>query len=206
MLLAHPEGMTKDEISLIFWPDASADEAKFRFKNTMYRMRRAVGKETVLLEQDIYRFNNRFDYEYDVEQFLKANAAAVRSQDPREKLSHYREAIKLYKGNYLNEIEETWVLNPREYLRQNYLSILLNAAEIYLKVEKYDQALEYCQRALDEDNLLEDAYRLALRTFAAMGNQVGLIRQYQRCVDTLEREINAPPSEKTRALYQSLLH
>jgi len=205
LLLAHPEGMTKDEICLIFWPDASADEAKFRFKNTVYRLRRAVGKDAVILEQDIYRFNNRLDYEYDVEQFLKANAAAARAQDARDKLSHYREAVKLYKGNYLNEIEDTWVLNPREYLRQNYLNILLRAAEIYLNAEKYDQALEYCQRALDEDNLLEDAYRLALRTFAAMGNQVGLIRQYQRCVDTLEREINAPPSEQTRALYQSLL-
>jgi tetratricopeptide (TPR) repeat protein len=33
MLLAKPEGMTKEEISLLFWPDASPEEVKFRFKN-----------------------------------------------------------------------------------------------------------------------------------------------------------------------------
>ncbi len=206
MLMAHPEGMTKEEISLIFWPDASLEEAKFRFKNTIYRLRRAVGKNSILLDQDIYRFNNKLDYEYDVEVFLRENAQAAQSREPMEKLTHYREALKTFRGNYLTEIEDTWALNPREYLRQNFLAVLLSAATIYFDLAKYEQSLEYCQRALDEDNLLEEAYRLALRTFAAMGNRVGLIRQYKRCVETLEREINAPPSEQTQALYQELLH
>jgi DNA-binding SARP family transcriptional activator len=72
-------------------------------------------------------------------------------------------------------------------------------------MSKYDQALEYCQRALNEDNLFEEAYRMALRTFAAMGDRVGLIRQYQQCVDVLEREISTEPSPQTQALYQQLL-
>jgi two-component SAPR family response regulator len=205
MLLAYPEGMTRDEICLILWPDASTDEARFRFKNTIYRLRRAVGRNSVLLDQDIYRFNNKLDYEYDVEIFLKENALAFRASDPMEKLAHYREAIKVYRGNYLTDVEETWTLNPREYLRQNFLNILLKAAEVYFDMSKYDQALEYCQRALNEDNLFEEAYRMALRTFAAMGDRVGLIRQYQQCVDVLEREISTEPSPQTQALYQQLL-
>jgi len=205
MLLAHPEGMTREEICLIFWPDASPDDARFRFKNTVYRLRRAVGKDSVLLDQEIYRFNNKLDYEYDVEKFLKENALAAQTQDPLKKIGHFREAIKIYHGNYLTEIEETWALNPRENLRLNYLNILLQAAELYFNMEKYEQALEYCQRALEEDNLLEDAYRLSLRIFAATGNRVGLVRQYQRCVEVLEREIHSEPSAQTQALYQSLL-
>lgn len=206
LLLAHPEGMTKEEISLIFWPDATQDEARFRFKNTIYRLRRAVGKNSILLDQEIYRFNNRLDYEYDVEIFLKENALASQTSDPHEKLTHFREALTTYRGNYLTEINETWALNPREYLRQNYLNILMSAAQIYLDQNRYEQALEYCQRALDEDNLLEEAYQLSLKIYAASGNRVGLIRQYKRCVETLEREINAQPSPKTRALYEELLH
>ena len=205
MLLAQPEGMNKEEISLIFWPDASIEDVKFRFKNTIYRLRRALGKNAVLLEQDIYRFNNGLDYEYDVELFLKENALATQARDPMQKLSHFREAVKHYRGNYLTEIEEAWALSPRECLRQTYLSILLQVSEIYLNLSNYDLALDYCQRILNEDNLLEDAYRLALRIFAAMGNRAALVRQYQRCVEVLEKEINAPPSPQTQALYQDLL-
>lgn len=206
MLLAHPEGMTKEEISLLFWPDASNDEARFRFKNTIYRLRRAVGKNTILLDQEIYRFNNRLDYEYDVELFLKEYALAAQSNDPHKKLSHYREALKVYRGNYLADVNETWALNPRQYLRQNFLRTLLDAAQICFDLNRYEIALEYCQRALNEDNLLEEAYQLALKIFAATGNRVGLIRQYKLCVEVLEREINAPPSAETRALYEELLH
>ena len=205
MLLAKPEGMTKEEISLIFWPDASPEEVKFRFKNTVYRLRRAVGKNSVVLEQDIYRFNNSLDYEYDVELFLKECVLANQSQDRMQKLTHFREAIKHYRGNYLSEIDETWVLASREYLRQNYLNILMQVSKIYLELSNYDLAQEYCQRLLNEDNLLEDAHRLALRIYAAMGNRAGLVRQYQRCVEVLEREINTAPSMQTQKLYQDLL-
>jgi two-component SAPR family response regulator len=205
MLLAHPEGLTKEEICLNFWPDATLDEVRFRFKNTIYRLRRALGKNSILLEQEIYRFNNTLDYDYDVELFLKENALAIQARDPLQKLTHFREAIKYYRGNYLPDIEENWVFAPRECLRQNFLNILLSVSEIYLNLSNYELALDYCQRALHEDDLLEEAYRLSLRIFSGMGNRAALVRQYQRCVEVLEREINALPSPQTQALYQELL-
>ena len=206
MLLAHPEGMTKEEMSLIFWPEATMDEVKFRFKNTVYRLRRAVGKDSIILDQNVYRFNNKLDYEYDVEIFLRENALANKIQEPVEKLTHYREAIKYYKGNYLSEIDENWVISPREYLRLIFLNILLQVSMIYFNQSNYDLALDYCLRAINEDNLLEDAYRQAMRIYAAMGNRAAMVHQYQRCVEVLEKEVNATPSAQTHELYEYLLN
>ena len=205
MLMAHPEGMTKDEICLVFWPDASPDDAKFRFKNTVYRLRRAVGKDSVILEQDFYRFNYKIDYEFDVELFLRDNASAARETDPAKKRAYLKEAISNYGGKYLPEIEENWVHNLRENLNQNYISSLLQLSELFLIEGNTESALDYCQLAIDEDNLLEDSYRLAFRIYAAMGNRAGLVRQYLSCVEVLEREICATPSPQTRDLYHHLL-
>ncbi|MDO9084753.1 MAG: tetratricopeptide repeat protein [Anaerolineaceae bacterium] len=205
MLLAHPEGMTKEEICLIFWPDASTDDAKYRFKNTIYRLRRAAGKNSIILDQNLYYFNNKLDYEYDVELFLKENALANKSQDTVERLSHFREAIKYYGGSYLSEINQTWVYSPREYLGQIFLNILLQVSLLYFDQSNFELALEYCQRALSEDNLMEDAHRQAMRIFAAMGNRVALVQQYQRCVEIFKREINAPPSPQTHELFELLI-
>jgi LuxR family maltose regulon positive regulatory protein len=205
MLLAHPEGLTKEEISLVFWPDASEEDVKYRFKNTAYRLRRAVGKNRIILEQNIYRFNNTLEYQYDVESFLKENALAVKSSDPLKKIIHFREALKNYRGNYLSEIYDSWTMDHRENLRMTYLNVLLQVAEIYYNQSNYDTAMEFCQRALKEDNLLEEAYQLALRIHAATGNRVALVRQYQQCVAIFEKEINSLPSSKTQALYQDLL-
>jgi LuxR family maltose regulon positive regulatory protein len=208
MLLAHPEGKNKDEIGVIFWPDAAPKDVRLRLKNTVYRLRHAVGKSVksvVLLDQDNYRFNNGLDYEYDVELFLKENALGLKAREPLQQLSHFREAIKLYKGIFLPGIEETWVHSPRESLQQIFINILIEVAELYLQMANYDLALEYGQRALEVDNCLEAAYRISFRIFAGMGDRASVVRQYKRCVEVLRREFNTEPSPQTRELYETLL-
>ena len=55
LLLAHPEGLTKEEIGEIFWPDSSSAELKLRFKNTIYRLRHAAGKDVIQFQgESIY--------------------------------------------------------------------------------------------------------------------------------------------------------
>src|SRR5512133_1312544 len=46
-LLAHPEGTTKEEIAETFWPYGTAEATRLRFKNTIYRVRRAVGADCI---------------------------------------------------------------------------------------------------------------------------------------------------------------
>ncbi len=205
LLMAHPEGMTREELGEIFWPEASASDIKFRMKNTIYRLRHAVGKDVVLLDQDNYRFNNALDYEYDVELFLKENALGRQAKDALQKLAHFREAARLYKGAFLPEISETWVLPVREQLQQICIQILMQSAELYQNMANYELALEYCQRALGLDNCQEPVYRLSFRIYAAMGDRAGLTKQYLACCEALEREIGAGPSPQTEALYRELL-
>lgn len=205
MLLAYPEGITKEEIGLVFWPEATEREVKFRIKNTLYRLRHAIGRDAILLDQDNYRFNNALDYEYDVESFLKENALGLKAKDPLQKLTHFREAAKLYKGSYLPEIGETWVYAVRESLQQIAINILLQSAEIYLDMADFTLALDFCQRALAVDSCLELAYRLSFRIYAAMGDRAAVVKQYTRCCEVLSREINTEPSIQTQSLYLELI-
>lgn len=207
LLLAHPEGLTKEAIGTIFWPDGSSSEVKFRFKNTVYRLRHGTAKETILLQDDYYRFNYGLDYEYDAETFQKEIDLAQTVSNRAEKILHLQAALKLYKGPYLPEIEEIWVLPERERLAQIYLDALLQISELYLEdtPPQLTLALDYCQRALIEDPCLEAAHRLAMRIHATMGNRAAVARQYARCQEVLQEEFNADPSPQTQALYQSLM-
>ncbi len=204
LLLAYPEGKTRDELGENFWPEAADRDIKLRMKNTVYRLRHALGKDVILLDQENYRFNNSLDYEYDVEQFLKENALGLQAKDSLQKLAHFREAAKLYKGSFLPEIGETWVVPLRESLRQICLNILMQTAELYLGMANYSLALEYCQRALLVDDCLEAAYQLSFRIYAAMGDRAAVARQYSLCRAALAREINTEPSAQTQRLYQDL--
>ena len=72
LFLAHPEGLTKEEVGEIMWQDLSPAELKLRFKNAIYRMRHAIGSEVVHFQDNYYQFNRSIDYEYDVQNFLNA--------------------------------------------------------------------------------------------------------------------------------------
>ena len=205
LFLAHPEGLTKEQVGLYFWPDATPDELKLRFKNTLYRLRRAVGRQTILLQDDYYQFNWSLDYEYDVETFVTSIENAQLTKEIREKIGNYKKAIEQHKGEYLSEIDEIWAITDRQRYYQMYLDALMRLANMYMERKSYKTALRYTYQALSEDPCLEDGHRLAMRIHAATGNRAAIVRQYERCRAALTKEINAPPSQQTRDLYETLI-
>jgi len=205
-LLAHPDGLTKEEAGTIFWPESSPAQLKLNFKKTIYRLRRALGQHVVLFEDDRYRFNQALDYEYDVEAFSGKLAEAQAATDPGEQAAAYRAAIRLCRGSYLPEVEGVWATPERERLREAYMEAILKLTGLHLEAGEYEVALDHCRRALTEDPCLEEAHRLAMRAHAAMGNRAAIVRQFERCQRALLHEINAPPSSQTEALYEILMN
>jgi len=76
----------------------------------MYRLRHTIGKNVVLFEDEIYRFNHTLDYDYDVENFKKEISLAQKSANPDDKMAHFQSAVKLYKGDYLPHTGATGLL------------------------------------------------------------------------------------------------
>ena len=206
-LLAHPEGLPKEAIGAIFWPDYSPTQLKLQFKSTIYRLRRAVGSEVVLhhSETDRYSFNWGLDYEYDVEMFFEKIAHLHKCRGSfEEKILLYEEVIILYRGEYLPDIEGDWVWSERIRLSQVYQDAILKLTTLYLEAQEYELALEQCQKVLTHDVCLEPAHRLAMKAHAGMGNRVGVIRQFERCRQILRAELDVSPSPQTEFLYHIL--
>jgi ATP/maltotriose-dependent transcriptional regulator MalT len=203
-LLAHPDGMTKEEVGAILWPDSSPAQLKRKFKNAIYRLRQALRQEVVLFDEDCYRFNRDLDYAYDVESFQAKLAQAT--TDPADQLAAFQAAADLYKGPYLSEADDEWAWWQRERLAQAHLETNLKLIRLLLEAGRYGTALDYCQQALAQDACLEEAHRLAMRVHAAMGNRAAIVRQFKQCQQTLLEEVNAPPSPQTVELYETLTH
>ena len=205
-LLAHPFGVSKDVIGVVFWPESSNAQLKKRFKNAIYRLRQALGSDIVLYDGDLYWLNRDLDYEYDVETFRDKLALAEKTDDAEVRLKAYQEAIALYRGEYLEDIGEGWVILERELLRRAYQEALLHAADIRYDRGEYSQVIDLCERAIREDVCLEPAYRLEMQVFDVLGNRSGIVKTYKRCKEALERELGVPPSPQTEELYLYLTH
>ena len=51
----------------------------------------------------------------------------------------------------------------------------------------------------------EKATRTLMRALLESGDMVALVREYQRCKETLKRRLDAAPSEKTADLYKTAM-
>jgi len=205
LILAHPEGLTKEQIGVIFWPEATSDELKLRFKNSLYRLRRAIGREAIILEENYYLFNRSLDYEYDVETFRKNIQQADDTDNDQEKVGFYKKAIDTFKGQFLSEIDGIWALLEGQQYSRLYMDALMYLANFYMGRKAYQSALDYCHQAICEDPCLEDAHRIAMRIYAALGNRAAVARQYEHCYSVLAKEIDTLPSKQTRDLYEALI-
>ncbi len=204
-LLAHPEGLTKEAIGAIFWPDASTSELKTRFKNAIYRLRNALRQDVVLFTNDFYHYNWAIDYQYDVEEFLQKVGEGDRTTAPAEKIERYQAAVALYRGAYLPDVDASWAWSTREHLQRIFIDTALTLVQLTFAQQAYSVALEVCQRVLTEDSCMEDAHRLAMQIHAAQGNRAAVARQFALCQKALLEEVDAPPSPQTEALYASLM-
>jgi LuxR family transcriptional regulator, maltose regulon positive regulatory protein len=201
-LVSKPAGVRKDVVGETFWPGSSPEELKLKFKNAVYRLRLAVGKDVVLFDNDTYQFNRSLDYEDDAELFIKELAVAERTDEEEPQMVHYKNALKLYKGDYLPELDFDWVYARRESLRQLYVGAILKLSHMNLSRKDFAASLALSQRAIQYDPGLEEAHRLAMRAYAGTGNRTAITRQYMSCRQALLDEFGVEPSEETRKLYE----
>ncbi|GAB4486705.1 MAG: hypothetical protein Fur0016_16430 [Anaerolineales bacterium] len=196
---------TKEDVAVAFWPEISPARMKMRFKTNIYRLRHAIGQETILFDEERYRFNTDIDYDYDVENFEKLLERSLGDSTVEEKISTLEAAVALVKGTYLSDIDLEWVNAERTRLELDYHMALLRLAGLYLEISQPLRALETCQAALKADPLLEDAYRLSMRAYAALGDDAAIARIYQTCRTVIRDELGVNPSEETEKLYKKLL-
>jgi LuxR family maltose regulon positive regulatory protein len=205
-ILAHPEGLTKESIGVVFWPDSNPSQLKLQFKNAIYRMRYALGQEVVEFENDRYRFNRNLDYEYDVETFTNYLHRAGNNVDRQQKTILLEKAVNVYQHPYLGDVEGSWVIPIREALWREFTTSVSSLSQLFLEDSYNDKVLEYSQKLLALDPCLEEAHRLAMRAYSAKGDRAGLVRQFERCRKALHDEIDAPPSPQTISLFDTLNH
>jgi LuxR family transcriptional regulator, maltose regulon positive regulatory protein len=204
-LLAHPGGVTKEEIGEVFWPESSAEELKIRFKNAIYRLRRGVGNDTVTYTDETYEFNHAIDYDYDAERFTRELALARSSNEVDDQIKHYKAAVTTYQGIYLPKIDQTWVFPKRELYHQQFIDAALKLANLLLQQEHYNSTLTFTKRVLEQDSCNEAAYRINMLTYAGMGDRSSVKRTFETCKEKLSIELGVAPSEATTNLFSTLM-
>lgn len=207
-LVFHPSGVTKDQVGLAFWPDASAAQVRNTFHVTLHRLRKALGHaEWITVQQDRYRLDPSLKIVCDALQFESSISDALRNAKRRSANASeaLTTALALYTQDLLiGESVGDWHVSLHDRLQRLYFDGLQALSSLQLEAGDYADAIATSRRILASDSLDEDAWRRIMTAHARSGERTQALRIYQQLVDLLVKEIDSTPDRATEKLAQRI--
>src|SRR5262249_6950452 len=90
-------------------------------------------------------------------------------------------------------------------LRELGIEVVAKLPAHQARTSETERAIQTAARLLALDPLQEAVHRTLMRLYARQGRRATALRQYQMCVELLQRELRAEPEAETKQLYQELL-
>lgn len=206
--LAHlQEPVAREKLCDELWPEMEPARAAPLLRTTLYYLRGAMATDSRHFVR--YR-NDKYHLQRDViltdyEQFDRLASSVLRSDVPgNEEIRRLEKAVLLYTGEYLEELEYTWVIPRQIRLRQLYLDSLLKLAQFYLNKKSHAQAVAHLLKATEIEPTHEQACRLLIQACCDMGNNKLASTHYRRLETILAEEMGIPPSPETIQLFSRL--
>ncbi len=203
----------KEQIIAQLWPELDQEAGDRDFKVALNAVNKAIEPERPPRTQS--RFIQRFDLAYginldelwiDVDAFEAKLAAGnqLLESDPDSAIANYKVAVDLYKGEYLPERRyEDWTSGERERLGILAMSAMTTLAELQIDSNPRD-SLRLTQQVLAQEPLWEEAYRVQMQAFQALGNRSMALKTYQQCIKILNEEFGIDPLPETNSIYDEI--
>jgi LuxR family maltose regulon positive regulatory protein len=204
----------KDRLIEAFWPDGDPDTIAKNFHPTISHLRKALNsgqvlkKDFILYREGAYYLNPLYEYQVDIEEFdtrLSMAREAERNGDPDASAGFLSDAIRIYRGEFLEDLYYDWVEEQRNYYQDLYLDALGKLLSYNDQQRDYGSAVRYGQMILSRDPYREDIHCRVMEAHARSGNRAAAVEQYEILKKTLKLELGVAPLPATVARYESLL-
>jgi predicted ATPase/DNA-binding SARP family transcriptional activator len=202
--LALNVGVThrREKLASLLWPDATETNARSYLRQALWRIRKAL--ESVALTSEDYlqisdisvTFDDQADFWLDTADLL----AMAGSQSKEELIK----TVRLYRGELLPGFYDEWVVLERDRLEAAFHQKINLLLERLIQAEEWDAALEWSEQWIRLGYAPEPAFRYLMQAHAGLGDLGMVTATYQRCVESLNRDLNLEPSSETNQLYERI--
>jgi predicted ATPase/DNA-binding SARP family transcriptional activator len=193
----------REKLASLLWPEATETNARSYLRQALWRLRKTLESGSLSWEDylnisDIsVTFDKLADYWLDTEYLLETAAA-----QPVEEMI---ENVRLYRGELLPGFYDEWIVLERDRLQAAYHQQMNRLLECFLQNGEWDKALKWSEQWIRLGYSPEPAFRALMRAYAGLGDQGMVSATYQRCMDSLDRELGLGPSPETKQLHNKIL-
>jgi DNA-binding SARP family transcriptional activator len=200
----------RDVLMEAFWPGSTPEAARNSLHVAMCGVRKALAQvwTGVVIEcrGDTYRLSDEIDVWTDVAELERrcdqaALVAPARSSSEGrtgDAIADLEAALALYGGEFLaDDPYLEWALGRREELRLRAVTCAERLSELHLERGDVQRSLVVSTQVLREEPCHEPVARSQMVAYARLGQPHMALRQYERIVEVLDRELGVAPAPET---------
>lgn len=207
-LFSFPNRIHRRERLLdLFWPEAEPTRARAVFSTALWKVKRLLSSYEMAkislrsTAQDVSLDLSDISA-VDAHHFRATALNAFSAQGTSSDCRALASAAGLYRGQFLEEYDDDWVLEQRESLLGLYVRALADLMCMLAQRAEYDDALLCGRRLLASDATREMVHRAVMVLYVLNGQRAEAIHQYERCERILAVECDVNPMPETRNLAQ----
>jgi DNA-binding SARP family transcriptional activator/TolB-like protein/Flp pilus assembly protein TadD len=189
-------------LATLLWGDTGEEQALQSLRKAISTLRQALGDEAdtvlVLHERSVGLSPSAIDV--DAVEFDRL------ARDPSPEAA--ARAVTIYRGHLLNGLDvdegpfNEWLLSRRERLREFALNTMSRLLDRHVAAGAIEAATETASRLFELEPLHEPTHRVLIELYGKQGRRAAAARQYQLCVEGLDRELGVRPDAATEAAYR----
>ncbi len=211
-LIAHRRrGVSRAELAETLWGEHDGHHARRCLSTALWRLKASTrpgppllsfqGADEISLDWAGPIWVDSIALEMRVQPLLRVAPDALNRAD----IGRLQRGVRLYRGDFLQGIDDDWAVLERQRLRNLYFDALYHLTAAYADASHWTGALEWGRRLNQEEPLREDVHRLLMRVYVHTGNRAKASAQYRQCERILESELGVEPMAETQELHRQLM-
>lgn len=210
LLTRYQRSVTPDEIITALWgEDADVDACLPTLQNAVSYIRTALEpglkprqpSSYIQFRDGAYVLDFKGDAFIDLVEFQDRLDAVRSASTTAERITHYRMATELYRGDVLpDDRYEDWTSALRDELKDRCIGALFELSQLYFEEGDASQGTAVVRRILNLDDTYEEAYQLLISELLRTGRTSDAERVFDQAKKAYRREYGSSPPPSLASL------
>lgn len=201
LMLHGSQGIERNRLLEELYGREEMANAANNLRVTVYRLKKALAEaglpehEYIIVEDGVYRWSSPMETVVDAIRFQELIDRAQNMSDLQEKEELLKEALNLYRGDFLQEMSgEDWVLQETVRYKNLYTEALSQMCE-YLKARgEYEAILRICEPAC-EMYPFDEWQSIKMDCYISLGRDNEALKEYEDTAKLFFEELGISPSD-----------
>ncbi|MCY0928615.1 BTAD domain-containing putative transcriptional regulator [Streptomyces sp. H27-H1] len=191
-LVLNDRPFRRGDLAARLWPDAPADRAGARLRQTLWRLNQATAGGLLRASHTTVTLADDVEVDYRAAAGLMAAVSGAGGIVVAE--DRLPQAWSVLRHPLLNDWDDDWLVPFQEKWKLQRVQTLERLAERFLQRRQHSAVLELADAATQADPLREGPRRLAVQSCLFVGEVADAHRRYRRYQELLSAELGVAPS------------